>query len=68
MSGWEASVGVYICQVGRVELGREGGREKEREGDGRRETGGKEREREKLFSVRPKKKKKAFPSVGSGSG
>lgn len=67
MSGWKASVGVYICQVGRVELGgREREKEKEKE---RRETGdGRERGREELFSVRPKKKKKAFPSVGSGSG
>lgn len=68
MTGWEASVDVYICQVGRVELGREGGREGERKRE-RRETGdGRERGREELFSVRPKKKKKAFPSVGSGSG
>lgn len=60
-------MGVYICQVGRVELGGEREKEKEKE---RRETGdGRERGREELFSVRPKKrKKKAFPSVGSGSG
>lgn len=59
-------MGVYICQVGRVELG---GREREKEEEKeRRETGdGRERGREELFSVRPKKKK-AFPSVGSGSG
>lgn len=62
-------MGVYICQVGRVELWGERERKRKRKRDGRRETGdGRERGREELFSVRPKKKKKAFPSVGSGSG
>lgn len=64
MSGWEASVGVYICQVGRVELGGERERERERgreTGDGRREG---EREGGALLGQAEEEEEEGFPVRG----